>query len=610
MERNQALEAYQKESYNQDIATYTFTVEASGVTSDERKELQAQKPGVNLHFLRYGIFNSRSYYKTSFIDVHAPEDERPFEPFPEEGYTDVANPNDPIELDEVFVTAERTFPKPSGKASHLNEAHYRITGINEGYIYIHEEGKDDFWLEFAVDVRGFLHPIYWEDNLNEDGTYKDVRANISSKTLGSFIIKEGTKIWVTLSQAQLSPKHLQKYANQPDDFDTLQSLVCNPIDKSSDLSERKEACFRSFKEFTASFTVYERDNAKLLQSKLDHIAALEYPENRDEEDTTLEDLFIFLEDPVQCANDLSNAIDSEIAWLKALTDTLKTGKSAYDVYDKIMGLPIYGDGTIKVPPEEAEEIGYIFALALTTYKFIYDNEELRDDFSRKRGKWYLNHGIDDQKLDKILGITLRKNQRDLINRLRNDLGNFLKSAYYNTVLKELKEGSYHMQQDAKVFFSRHLGTLVVHPTMVDRHLLLASEYKPYDDQWIVQVRKTITGDSDFKEINELLKLRIPIDEVEEEDSNVNHNEVKFASKFLSHFSKMTKAYAGVGALSETEIKLADTKVNYLSSISKKGKVGPFFRIDRKELLKKIGFEKYKKFSNSHHNHFTKTYAFL
>ncbi len=610
MERNKALETYQKEAYNQDLATYTFTVEVAGKTSDERAELKVKKPGINLHFLRYGIFSPRWYYKTSFIDVHAPNLSKPYEPFPVDNDPELINPNDPIELDEVFVTAERKVPAPSSKASKLNTAQYRITGINEGYIYVHEEGKENFWLEFAVDIYGFLHPILWEQNINKDGTYKDIREKISDKNLTSYIIKEGAKIWVTLSQSQLSTKQLQEYANNPDNFDRLQSLTCNPIEKISDLTERKEKCYRSFKEFTASYTVYEEDNAKILQSRLEHISKLEYPENREEEDATFEDLFILLEDPVQCANDLATVIDGEMAWLKALKDTLKIGKSAYDVYDKLMKLPVYNNSTIKVSPEEAEEISYIFALALTTYKFIYDNEELKDDFSRKHGEWYLNRGIDDEKLDKILGITQRKNQRCLINKLRDDLGNFLKSEYYNTALNDFKQGSYPMKESGKDIIAGHLGTLVVHPTMVDRHLLLTSEYKPYEDKWIKQVRKTITGNSDFTAINELLNIRIPINEVEQQDSNANIYAVKFCKKFLSHFGKMTKAYIGVGALSATEIKLVDTKVNYLNSISKGGKEGPFFKINRKDFLRTAGFEKYKKYRSSSHNHFTKTYAFL
>ena len=615
MKRNEVLEAYQKETYNQDIATYTFSVEVAGATSNERAELKAKKPGINLHFLRYGVFSPRHYYKTSFIDVHAPEDNRSYEYYPTDEDSEVINPKDPIELDEVFITAERKFPAPSDNASKLNTAQYRVTGINEGYIYIHEEGKENFWLEFAVDTFGFLHPVLWKDNVNEDGTYKDIRNVISDESLTSHIIKEGTKIWVTFSQAQLSTEQLQKYSDNPDSFDRLQSLVCNPIEKASDIAERKEACFRAFNEFTASFTVYEENNAKVLQSRLDHIAQLEYPENRDEEDATYEDLFLLLEDPVQCANDLTDVIDGEMAWLKALTDTLKTGKSAYDVYDTLMELPIYNNSTIDVSQEEAEEIGYIFALALTTYKFIYDNEELKDDFSRKHGKWYLNHGIDDEKLDKILAITQRKNQRNLINNLRDDLGNLLKSTYYNTALKDFKESSCPIQETGKNIIADHLGTLVVHPTMVDRHLLLASEYKPYEDKWVKQVRKTITGNSEFTEINELLNLRIPIEKVEQEDSKANIYAAKFCKKFLSHYGKMVKAYMGVGALKETEIKLVDTKVNYLTKISKNGKEGPFLKINRKDFLRNLtkkegGFEKYKQYRSSSYNHFTKTYAFL
>ena len=615
MDRNEALEVYQKKAYNQDVATYTFSVEIAGVTTEERTELKAKKPGINLHFLRYGIFSPRWYYKTSFIDVHAPEDDRPYESFPEDEDPDLVNPKDPIELDEVFITAEREYPAPSDKASKLSSAQYRITGLDQGYLYIHEEGNENFWLEFAIDIYGNLHPILWENNINEDGTYKDIRETISKKSLTSYIISEGTKIYTALSQSQLSLDQLQKYADNPSSFDRLQSVICNPISKASDLTERKDEAFRSFREFTASYSVYQKDNAQLLQNKLDKIAKIERPENRDEEDDTYEDLFILLEDPIQCANDLTDVIDGEMAWLKALTDTLKSGESAYDIYDKLMKLPIYSNSTVDVSQEEAEEIGYIFALALTTYKFIYDNEELKDDFSRKHGKWYLNHGIDDEKLDKILAITQRKKQRSLINNLRDDLGNLLKSEYYNTALKDFKESSCPMQETGKDIIADHLVTLVVHPTMVDRHLLLASEYKPYEDKWVQQVRKTITGNSEFIEINELLNLRIPIDKVEQEDSKANIYALKFCKKFLSHYGKMVKAYMGVGALKETEIKLVDTKVNYLTKIAKNGKEGPFIKINRKDFLmslvkKEGGFEKYEQYRSSSYNHFTKTYAFL
>ena len=46
-----------------------------------------------------------------------------------------------------------------------------------------------------------------------------------------------------------------------------------------------------------------------------------------------------------------------------------------------------------------------------------------------------------------------------------------------------------MFEHGKDILSDHLATLALHPIMIDRHLLLASEYNPSEDDWIKQRRK-------------------------------------------------------------------------------------------------------------------------
>ena len=164
MERNEALDTYQDHSYNQIIATYTFTVEVAGVTADERPELKVKQPGVNLHFLRYGVFHKTplNYLEEDILVEAYSADHK-------ENYQDNTSPDalqtKPEHLDPVDLTAKNDYRKPNDKLPDVEGVYYSRTQLNQGYLYILNESAPNFWLEYQVNAFGQLRPILCKDNV-------------------------------------------------------------------------------------------------------------------------------------------------------------------------------------------------------------------------------------------------------------------------------------------------------------------------------------------------------------------------------------------------------------------------------------------------------------
>ncbi|WP_103867298.1 toxin VasX [Aquimarina sp. I32.4] len=592
MERNEALEAYQKEAYNQVVATYTFSVEVAGVTSSERPLLEAKKPGVSLNFLRYGAFNAKpNIHLKQDIQVHAPETSTDIE----EDQTTTHEKVKRIELDPVEVTANKKTPqKPNDHLPEIENAYYQRTILNEGYLYLIEDGENQHWLEYEINALGGVHPIFWKNNINDDNTYKDSRDKVAYRAEYSLIFKEGTILWVGYSATQLSISQLEELKGNLGTTDTFLKVECKSFLKTEAENLDYKQQIAPYNRFYAQFDPRLENQSMIFANRLRHIAEIEQAPDPNNENDLLEDLFVTLLDPIGCADDLYYLTEKEHNYHEALIATLTMPQHPRDYYETIWknsredsndnssenSNDDSKDDSDGISKEIQEQLNYLFITALATYKFVYDNPETIDDYSRDKKSW--SHGVDREKIYKILNVREREKQRGRIYKMRDALGTVLKSEHYQNALLGYKNNIPLRQEAGKLHAASHLYMLATYQGIADRDLNLAKDYKPSHDYWLQQIRNTLVPNPTvFKMTTALLDLEIDIDDLENEAKKPIKTHLKFGKKFVSLGKKILGAYAAIGSVSQSEFELVNKKIFFVSTISKKGKKGPFYKFKNK-----------------------------
>ena len=599
MERNEALEAYQKKTYNHIVGTYIFTVEVAGVTTDEIAELKAKKSGINLHFLRYGVFHKKPLnYLEENILIESYDSEN-----------DVATSVDEDqgeELNTVEINAENKHLKPNDKLPNIEDVYYSRTQLNQGYLYVLEEEGEQFWLEYEVNAFGELLPVFWKDNIDTNNRYKNIRDKSSSKGEYSLTFSQCAIVWVGYSPTQLSFEQLETIKENPSNFECFQRIECEGFNRDEAANMDYYQQIAPYHRFYTHFKHDQSDESKVFKERLRSIATLEESDNS-EENLLLEDMFITLLDPIGCADDLHELTQIENRWHEALIETLTIAQSPYNYYEyKWKGAKLNIED---VPKETKEQVSYLYATTLATYKFIYENSETQKDYSRNRDSW--SHGVDKEKIFKILNVEGRKKQRERIYKMRNALGAFLKAELYqNALLVVYKDNIPVRQETGKLHTAEHLLTLVTYEGMADRDLNLVKDYKPKDDYWIQLVRDNLLGNSNSIKVTKLLfDLGVDIEEVENVPGKTLKTHFKFGKKFLSIGKKVTGIYAAISPLSESEFKIYLKHFSYLIVKNKKGLEGPFYKFHNKTFKDFLEGARLKGLRNSSNYHYTKTHSY-
>ena len=606
MERNEALEIYQKETYNQIVATYTFNVKVAGVTSAERPLLKAKKPGVSLHFLRYGVFNATPNHNLKQdIEVHAPETNTEELSEYEAAIHDKVKR---IELDPVEVTAKKKTPeKPNDKLPDIKNAYYERTILNEGYLYLIEDGEDKHWLEYEINEFGGLNPIFWKNNLNDDNTYKDIRDTVENDPEDFLIFKEDTILWVGYSATQLSINQLKELKGNLSSTDTFLKITCKSFVKSEAENLDYKQQISPYNRFYALFDPKLENQSMVFTNRLRDIATIEQAPDPNNENELLEDVFVTLLDPIGCADDLYYLTEKEHNYHEALIATLTQPQSPRNYYETT-----WGDAKEEIkdiPKATQEQVNYLFATALSTFKFIYDNPESIDKYSRDKDTW--SHGVDKEKIFKILNVEDREKQRKRIYNMRDALGTFIKAEHYQNALLSYKNNVPFRQEAGKIHTANHLYMLACYEGIADRDLNLTQDYKPSQDYWLQQIRSTLVPNpSVFKNTIELLDLEIDIAHLENEPRKPVKTHLKFGKKFVSLGKKILGAYAAIGSLSQSEFELVNKKIFFISTISKAGKKGPFYKLKNKTFKDFLSDRELRKLAKQKHNHQTKTYTYF
>ena len=556
MNENLTLEENQQKEFEQVIAKYTFSVEVAGATNEERPLLNVEKRGITLHFLRYGLFDLISDYKAPTTSYSSPDSAEHFKSIfvDEQDKAVVAKViNEPanetseqqpeiepsIPLDEVII---------NGDIPDNENFNIARTPLRAGYVYMINEATplDDF-KEFRVDDYGMLYEIDWSKNKKE-GKYLDQRKDDGKAMMYKILDRNDQTYYFAYSPVQWSATYVNELLTDQEKRKQRckTKILCKGIPKNEGSNDI------AVTQYNETYIVVEDSNpmAYKYSEVLHNIADVEQKEDEGGENTLLEDMFITLDDPMGCADVMCVGIDREITRLKALMVSLQTGKSVTEIFPYLIR-------NQQVPVDDIEktkQIQYMHRLAQLTYDFVYNNHENAEKYSSDLIKstvanvaldltigsyirpFIEQNGVKIEKLEKLLAVVERKAQRDVINSFRDDLGNLMKSDYYQDATDNFINSIADSIETAKEIIAIHTIALGNYPNMHDRHLDLKTVYEPTKDNWYVHINETLynKNPSIFKKSTKILDLKIDLQDIKV---------LSLSKKTVSAIDKIIKAYA-------------------------------------------------------------------
>ncbi|PRY93869.1 hypothetical protein BY457_12162 [Marinilabilia salmonicolor] len=505
-EENLEVEEKQTKQFDPVVGQYFFEVEVAGLKSERSPTLEALKPGIDLHFYRYGLFPESA--KSS-------DEEYPVLSFNKDG-EQVKHP------EEV---------KPGGAPS-VDGFFYGRTVLNPGYLYVFDANNENLWYEYEVDGFGRYIPVLWAQN-KENGKYKDAR-EANGNALDYLTFKTDTELWVAYSPVQWSIDYHQSIRSDAEKRQNrMLKIKCTGFKKDEASSNSDILPFDEVE------TIYWNEESHFplwFNKKIDSCRANFERDLKKESDPVKEDMHITLYDSVGCALDINQELGFKNIEFRALVENIKTGQPVDYIKKKLMNeemdIPLISD-----------EHYHLFLLALTCYQMVYSTRENtekydggkpgvnfydthyphhleaqnRADAKRRKLKRknrsyssgysngyqnlgraiqetqysapnrvgqeiFIGYGLDRQKVEGILGIEDRQKLRNQIEKCRDKLGDFLKSAYFKGVLDDYLHNTEVGKLDGMAGFSVILSNLFVAPADVERHLLLP-QHRKKDDQW-------------------------------------------------------------------------------------------------------------------------------
>ncbi|QCD62678.1 toxin VasX [Tenacibaculum maritimum] len=558
---NKKLEKLQRKSYEKDlkIAEYSFTCNQEEVICHESPKITVEGEGIRLHFFRYGLLDKATPVEDE-IDVEvekaviAKEDTAEILLLNKATEDVIVYNKDTKEVKQTIALEEVVYKKEKFKEyglPQLKNFSLTRTALCEGYIYLINDEDPEEYYELAVDKCGMLSHILWEYSKDKKtGEYLDIRKKQSEK-ISYKMVEKGKKLRVAFSPVQWSRKYFNEINASNEKKERMQLIECNGFSKEYQAEEN--AMLLPFHQVKATFP-NRHPFASILQDNLNDIFITERAQDQKakkngEANETLEDMFITFHDPTTLADEICLGIDREIIRLQAIITSLQTGKSLKEVFK----LLLQGKKVTIDDNKTTKQILYLFRLAQLSYDFVYNTHENTDKYGEKTinttkdkvanvytagilGAFIEHGGASKKKLEKILGKKERLAQKSVINSYRDDLGNFMKSDYYQDALEYCFSGIADDIEDAKGLVAEHFIVLGQYPNMYDRHLDLNKEYQLVHDEWYKKINETLYNKNPeyFKKSTKILDISIDIQDI---------NKLSLTKKTIKQIEKIFKAYA-------------------------------------------------------------------
>lgn len=506
--------------------TYIFTMEGAGASLKESPELVIKEKGVYLHFLRYGLFDRNSQEKKIETD-YIPTIVKKILKVDENQKTETIEIN---EIKAVETIALKGVPS-------LENFHVARTVMNTGYIYLinDEPNKKDIFKELYVGEDGKLQYIIKEGKKNKK--YSDLRTfPFDQEKLDYLIVKPNSRYWVAYSAVQWSYSYLlELISDQEKRKERMKLIICEGIKK----DEEPPIHLNSIKDVSVCF---HKDDSRFFiwERNLQHICADEKAQDKKGDNQVYEDMFITLDDPLGCAQDISEVVSEKTLSFHAYIQALQSGETFEEAFSRIKS------GKFTAPNPE-KEYGELFTLALTCYQMVYNDEQAilkydggnsginfsdrhsldpRPEVERyfsyteksevaKVNRGYIGYGLDYQKIEGILGVKERKSIRESLISYRNDLGKFAtKGTYFKLHLNDFLQNHWQRIFSGQNKLLDILGCLSYNPYNFEKHLLLRKDYNP-KDQWASWFYELIDDEETSEQedsLKHLLNLSVEIKE--------------------------------------------------------------------------------------------------
>lgn len=485
MKENIALEKKQQKDSCQKNATYSFTAHYNEISSKEQPTITTEPQGVRLHFLRFGLFDHNVDHKTS--TYHSPDTQEFYNSIfldqnkktaigkvvKEKETTNTTKNDDTqqvtIPLDEVILENTIKLPK-------LENFYIARTPLRAGYVYmINEKNPKDDFKEFKVDDFGMFEEIEWEKN-KENGKYLDIRKATGKKLMYKILQSNEQTYCLAYSPVQWSVKYVNEILTNAEKRaeQCTTKFVCKGLPKDQ---ESKDAAITHYKE-TSIVVPNSHPMAHKYKDILYSIAADEKQQEKSGDNELLEDLFITLTDPIGCANDICFGVQREVTKLKSIVAALETGNTTENVFNHLY----YKKSLTKHSEKHIKQNVYLHRLAQATYDFVYNDKKNIETYDSTDIPLYGipslgrilqkistdKEGVKREKVEKVLAVKERKEQREIINNYRNDLGNVMLTDFYQKAKKNYSNSIVDVIEDGKELTLDHFIVLGDYPLLKDR----------------------------------------------------------------------------------------------------------------------------------------------
>ncbi|OEK09835.1 hypothetical protein A8C32_10005 [Flavivirga aquatica] len=498
----------------------TIVTNATTPLKDKEFELEV---GIRLHFLRPGFFKGTGH------------DSRGGNP------NTLGNQNNKLEHAHKHIDLKNFH-------CHLTEL------VPGGYIYVIDSKKVSLEksFEYYVTPKQTLKRIPWYT----DPKSEDKRTVFGAKKAGKAITEhhyhlveyikdkeETPEVYVCYSPVQWSKAYFEKMLNDQEmRSKRMVKVLCDAM-QLNEYSREQETIF-SYDGFSAFFNNNNEIGYNRLKNKKKYLANSQAKKTG--EDAKLKpDMFIPLLDPVNAAREIADELANSMLNFKALVEAIQTGETQEEAFNRICA----GNDAPKPEPEYQS----LYSLALTVYHMLYNDESMIKKYDggvpapdsrwgelhygeayKEKTVWTGNNthkennikllgydGADSAKIEGILGVAARKELREEIAKLRDDLGNFLSHNDFKIPLDDYLYNAKERQLEGRVMFSELLETLFTTTYDFDRHLLLQKDYvdaDPWKDKILditnnelaANYKGGVSKAPDYKDIDPLYALVTPL----------------------------------------------------------------------------------------------------
>ncbi len=517
-EEKSELEKCQEESFKPVVGQYLFEATLSGAETKLSPVLNAEKPGIHLHFYRYGLFTENEDSNTNqalFYDNNGNKTGNP----------EKLSPNGAPEVKDFY---------------------YARTSLHGGYLYIIDANNKNLFWEYEVDSSGSYFPVYWKNNKDENGKYNDIRKS-SQKSLPHITFKQDTELWVAFSPVQWSIEYHNTILNNEDrKQERMLKIKCTGF-KEGEVGESD--FLLPFDKMYTTYPPEEHYQGIWYRNQLKEAQADYKADYLTDPEAIKENMFVTLHSPLGCAMDINKHLGMKHVDFRALVENIQTGQNLNQIKEQLL------NANMEINPV-SNEYRSLFVLALTCYQLVYSDrqstekydgglpgknfldthfpkelakqneadriarekriknrsyssggygngyaelgaaiqENRNNSYNRYHKELYIDHGLDRQKVEGILGVQDRQQLREKVLALRNVLGQFLKSEYFKTVLDDYLHNIEVNKLDGMAGVSMILANLYLSPYDMDRHLLLEKN-RQRTDAWKTWIQELADEDS-------------------------------------------------------------------------------------------------------------------